>query len=182
MPAKALRMLDGVTDADEAVSRRAEAGVLPSPEDAVDGMLEGWDASTCSSRPRPATRRSWRASSRTWLRRRKPADGRSAGDAAGAGGARSGTGRPVGLRGGGPPGGHRPGRPAVGGEPGRPRGRPVLRLRRRHRRRTVPGSGATRTCWLPSPRPRTRSTSTCSSGSASRPGTSWTRRPSIETR
>lgn len=43
-PAEVLRVLDGVTDADEAVRRLAEAGVLPYPADALGGLLRGWEA------------------------------------------------------------------------------------------------------------------------------------------
>jgi hypothetical protein len=41
-PAEVLQVLDGASDVNEAMQRLAEAGLLPSPEDSVAGLLEGW--------------------------------------------------------------------------------------------------------------------------------------------
>ncbi len=42
VPVEVLEALDGAEDPAEIVGRLVEAGVLPSPVDAVDGLLEGW--------------------------------------------------------------------------------------------------------------------------------------------
>ncbi|MGH3928569.1 MAG: plasmid pRiA4b ORF-3 family protein [Pseudonocardiaceae bacterium] len=39
---EALAVLDGVEDIEEALHRLAEAGILPSPEEAMAGLLDGW--------------------------------------------------------------------------------------------------------------------------------------------
>ncbi|HYS41359.1 MAG TPA: hypothetical protein VEO01_37565, partial [Pseudonocardiaceae bacterium] len=42
VPVEVLEALDGAEDPAEIVGRLVEAGLLPSPVDAVDGLLEGW--------------------------------------------------------------------------------------------------------------------------------------------
>jgi Plasmid pRiA4b ORF-3-like protein len=41
-PAAVLRALDGASDAEEALRNLVEAGMLPSPEESLAGLLEGW--------------------------------------------------------------------------------------------------------------------------------------------